>query len=73
MNRKHEITIIALEEENLRLETDFDNKILLWEHREADLERTIENLRKQHQMIENLAINVISRIINYFELKISSS
>lgn len=63
MNRKHEITIIALEEENLRLETDFDSKILLWEHREADLERTIENLRKQHQMIESLAINVIILII----------
>lgn len=58
INRKHEIAIIALEEENLRLESDFDQKLLIWEHREADLERTVEHLRKQHQMIESLAISV---------------
>lgn len=58
MNRKHEMALIALEEQNLRLENEYDQKILIWEHREADLERTIEHLRKQHQMIENLAINV---------------
>lgn len=57
MNRKHEITIITLEEDNLRLENDFDKKLLIWEHRENDLERQIEHLRKQHQMIENLALN----------------
>ena len=57
MNRKHEITIITLEEDNLRLENDFDQKLLIWEHRENDLERQIEHLRKQHQMIENLALN----------------
>lgn len=60
INRKHEIAIIALEEENLRMENDFDSKLLIWEHREADLERTIEHLRKQHQAIESLAINVIN-------------
>ncbi len=63
INRKHEITIICLEEENLRLESDYDQKLLIWEHREADLERTIDYLRKQHQTIENLAINV--SIINF--------
>ena len=57
VNRKHEITIISLEEDNLRLETDYEQKQLIWEHREADLERTIEHLRKQHDMIENLAMN----------------
>jgi len=57
MNRKHEITIITLEEDNLRLENDYDQKLLIWEHREADLERQIEHLKKQHQMIENLAMN----------------
>jgi hypothetical protein len=30
---------------------------LIWEHREADLERQCETLKKQQQMIENLAIN----------------
>ena len=58
MNRKHEIAIIALEEENLRMENDFDSKLLIWEHREADLERSVEHLRKQHQMIESLALSV---------------
>lgn len=58
MNRKHEIAIIALEEDNLRMENDFDSKLLIWEHREADLERSIEHLRKQHQMIESLALSV---------------
>ncbi len=57
MNRKHEITIIALEEENLRLESEYDQKLLIWEHRENELERTIEHLRKQHDMIESLAVN----------------
>ena len=57
LNRKYEITIINLEEENLRLETEFDQKMLIWEHREADLERKIDHLRKQHQMIESLAIS----------------
>lgn len=60
MNRKHEIAIIALEEENLRMENDFDSKLLIWEHREADLERSIEHLRKQHQAIESLATSVSS-------------
>lgn len=59
INRKHELAIIALEEENLRMESDFDSKLLIWEHREADLERSIEHLRKQHQAIESLAISVI--------------
>ena len=77
INRKHEIAIISLEEENLRMETEFDQKTLIWEHREADLERSLENLRKQHQMIENLAINVrenrmryiynITKTSNFFE------
>lgn len=58
MNRKHEMNLIALEEENLKIENEFDQKLIIWEHREADLERTIDHLRKQHQMIENLAINV---------------
>jgi hypothetical protein len=58
MNRKHEIAIIALEEENLRLESEFDQRMIIWEHREADLERTVEYLKKQQRMIENLAISV---------------
>jgi hypothetical protein len=58
MNRKHEIAIIALEEENLRLENEFDQRMLIWEHRETDLERTIDHLKKQHTLIENLAISV---------------
>ncbi|CAF0743692.1 unnamed protein product [Brachionus calyciflorus] len=57
MNRKHELTIISLEEQNLKLENEYDQKLIIWEHREADLERTIDHLRKQHQMIENLAIS----------------
>lgn len=57
INRKHEIQIIRLEEDSLRLENDYDQKLLIWEHREADLERSLEHLRKQQQMIENLAIN----------------
>jgi hypothetical protein len=63
MNRKHEIAIICLEEENIRLEAEFDQKSLLWEHREADLERSIQTLRKQHHTIESLAISV-----NYFSI-----
>lgn len=58
--------MITLEEENLRLESDYDQKLLIWEHREADLERTIEHLKKQHQMIENLAINVILNLEKKF-------
>ncbi len=48
-----------MEEEIVRLEKDYDQKVLLWEHREADLERTIDHLKQQHQFIENLALNVI--------------
>ena len=66
INRKHELAIIALEEENLRMESDFDSKLLIWEHREADLERSIEHLRKQHQAIESLAISVIIMSIVLF-------
>ena len=58
MNRKHEIALVALEEDNLRLEAEFDQRMLIWEHREADLERTVEHLKKQHRLIENLAISV---------------
>lgn len=60
MNRKHEITLIQLEEENVRMERDFDQKMLIWEHRETDLERTIDYLKQQHRAIENLAVNVRS-------------
>jgi hypothetical protein len=58
INRKHEITINTLEEENIRAERDFDQRMLIWEHREADLERTIENLKQQHKHIEDLAFTV---------------
>lgn len=58
MNRKHEIALITLEEEHVRMEKDFDQKLLIWEHREADLERTIDYLKQQHRAIENLAVNV---------------
>ena len=39
------------------MENDYEQRQLVWEHREADLERTVENLKKQHDMIENLALN----------------
>lgn len=66
MNRKHEMNIIALEEENLKIENEFDQKLVIWEHREADLERTIEHLRRQQQIIENLAINVSFKLVYNF-------
>ena len=59
MNRKYEMTIVSLEEEIVRLEKEYEQKMLLWEHRESDLERTIDHLKQQHQYIENLALNVI--------------
>lgn len=57
MNRKHEITIIGLEEDGARLEADYEQKLLVWEHREADLERTCETLKRQQMQIETLALN----------------
>jgi hypothetical protein len=53
-----EITLVSLEEDNMKSEKEFDQKFLLWEHREADLERNIEHLKQQHKYIENLALNV---------------
>ena len=56
--RKLDIDIAAQDEEKQKQITEFEQKTLIWEHREADLERSLENLRKQIQMIENLANNV---------------
>ena len=58
MNRKKEITILSLEEENLKLDSEFEAKMLIWERRESDLEKAIEDMRKKYQQIESLAADV---------------
>jgi len=55
--RRQEAEIAILEEAALKHESDMEAKQLIWEAREADLERTCTALRHQQQQIENLALN----------------
>ena len=49
---------MSLEEENLKLDSEFEAKMLIWERRESDLEKAIEDMRKKYQQIESLAADV---------------
>lgn len=47
-----------LEEENVKFEKEIEERQLIWEHRELDLERKIDELEKQQNSIADAARRV---------------
>nr|XP_006816174.1 PREDICTED: centrosomal protein of 290 kDa-like [Saccoglossus kowalevskii] len=49
INLNHERSITSLEEDNVRIAKECEDKQLLWEQREVELERQLDALERQHQ------------------------
>ncbi|XP_063969717.1 centrosomal protein of 290 kDa-like [Lytechinus pictus] len=52
----HEQTVTSLEQENVHINRQAEERQLLWEQREAELERMIDNLEKQQREIADAAV-----------------
>jgi len=52
--------VTELEEENVKFEKEIEERQLIWEHRELDLERKIDELEKQQNSIADAARRVRS-------------
>ena len=55
MAKVHERTISDLEDENVQLAKEHEERQLLWEQREVELERTIDKLEKQQEQLADAA------------------
>jgi len=51
----HERTISDLEDENVQMAKEHEERQLLWEQREVELERTIDKLEKQQEQLADAA------------------
>lgn len=51
----HERTISDLEDENVQIAKEHEERQLLWEQREVELERTIDKLEKQQEQLADAA------------------
>ena len=51
----HERTISDLEDENVHLSKEHEERQLIWEQREVELERTIDKLEKQQEQLADAA------------------
>ena len=54
----HEQTVTSLEQENVHINRQAEERQLLWEQREAELERMIDNLERQQREIADAAVKV---------------
>ena len=54
----HEQTVAGLEHENVHINRQAEERQLLWEQREAELERMIDNLERQQREIADAAVKV---------------
>eukprot|EP00057_Strongylocentrotus_purpuratus_P025576 XP_011680050.1 PREDICTED: centrosomal protein of 290 kDa [Strongylocentrotus purpuratus] len=52
----HEQTVMSLEQENVHINRQAEERQLLWEQREAELERMIDNLERQQREIADAAV-----------------
>ncbi|CAF3484271.1 unnamed protein product [Rotaria socialis] len=50
-----EINVTELEEENVKFEKEIEERQLIWEHRELEMERKIDQLEKEHNDIADAA------------------
>lgn len=55
MTKVQERTISDLEDENVQLAKEHEERQLLWEQREVELERTIDKLEKQQEQLADAA------------------
>lgn len=51
----HERTISGLEDENVQMSKEHEERQLLWEQREVELERTVDKLEKQQEQFADAA------------------
>ncbi|XP_071943126.1 centrosomal protein of 290 kDa-like [Antedon mediterranea] len=56
LNTTHERTVANLEEDIVRIQREAEEKQLLWEQREVELERIIDSLEKQQKAMANAAL-----------------
>ncbi|XP_070533170.1 centrosomal protein of 290 kDa-like [Ptychodera flava] len=55
VNQSYERTISSLEEENVKIAKECEDKQLLWEQREVELERQLDALERQHAAMASAA------------------
>ncbi|CAF0798448.1 unnamed protein product [Didymodactylos carnosus] len=60
-----EVNIVDLEEQNVKFEKEIEERQLLWEHRELEMERKIERLEKQQTDIADAAKRFEEAMGNY--------
>ncbi len=60
-----EINVTELEEQNVKFEKEIEERQLIWEHREVEMERKIEQLERQQNDIADAAKRVISHLLCY--------
>jgi predicted nucleic acid-binding Zn-ribbon protein len=60
-----EINVTELEEQNVKFEKEIEERQLIWEHREVEMERKIEQLERQQNDIADAAKRVILHLICY--------
>jgi predicted nucleic acid-binding Zn-ribbon protein len=58
-----EINVTELEEQNVKFEKEIEERQLIWEHREVEMERKIEQLERQQNDIADAAKRVILHLI----------
>ena len=58
MAATHERTINNLEQDNVRIARESEERQLLWEQREVELERIIDSLERQQREMANAALRV---------------
>ncbi|XP_071791224.1 centrosomal protein of 290 kDa-like [Asterias amurensis] len=56
LSAKHEKTITYLEQDNVRITRESEERQLLWEQREVELERMIDSLERQQKEMANAAL-----------------
>jgi predicted nucleic acid-binding Zn-ribbon protein len=60
-----EINVTELEEQNVKFEKEIEERQLIWEHREVEMERKIEQLERQQNDIADAAKRVILHLLCY--------
>jgi len=58
-----EINVTELEEQNVKFEKEIEERQLIWEHREVEMERKIEQLERQQNDIADAAKRVIPHLL----------
>ena len=64
--KKNEVDLLVMEEENVSLAKNYEDRQLQWEQREVELERIIAQMEKQQAEIAGAASQVItSKLLLY--------